>query len=185
MKDPYSAILEGQDESTFWNHKAGLKFIDDLKEDTLFLDLGCGIGRIARHVSPKVGWYYGVDYSGNMIERAKEENKGLPNVTLSVNNGEDLSLFGDDFFDYAFVCLVFQHVPISITLGYIKEVYRVLKEGGTFFCLSVPRAGKYATGLTEGQLMDAVEPYTIVEFNQTKPYYRLVLEKPQPGAKDL
>jgi len=185
LKDPYSAILEGQDESTFWNHTAGLKFVENLKKDSIFLDLGCGIGRLARHVSSDTIYYYGVDYSINMIERAREENKDYLNVTFLTNNGKDLSLFEDDFFDYVFVCLVFQHVPISITLGYIEEVFRVLKEGGTFFCLSVPRAGKYVTGLTEGQLMNAVEPYTIIEFGQTNSYYRLTLEKPQSDPKDL
>lgn len=185
LKDPYSAILAGQSEATFWNNAAGLGFLKNLKEGSIFLDLGCGIGRIARHVSSKVGWYYGVDYSNNMIERAKMENEGYSNVTFMTNNGEDLSLFEDEFFDYAFVCLVFQHVEIGVTLGYMKEVYRVLKEGGTFFCLSIPIAGKYATGLTEGQLMSVVEPYVIVKFNQTPAYYHLILEKPQSGPKDL
>lgn len=185
LKDPYSAILEGQNESTFWNNPAGLRFIQNLRKDSIFLDLGCGIGRIARHVSSKVAHYYGVDYSNNMIERAKEENKDYPNVTFMVNNGEDLSLFDDEFFDYVFVCLVFQHVPVTVTLGYIKEVFRVLKEGGTFFCFSVPRAEIYATRLTKGQLMSAVESYTITHFEQSKSYYQLVLVKPQSEPKGL
>lgn len=104
----------------------------DPRELTL-LEIGCGIGRMTRHLARIFGKVHGVDVSEEMIERGRARLADLDNVELSANDGATLSLFPDAVFDVAFSFIVFQHIPFKdVVLGYIRETHRVLKPGGTF-----------------------------------------------------
>ena len=46
-----------------------------LNKDKVVLDLGCGMGRWADTISSICGAYYGVDFSAEMIELAKQKNR--------------------------------------------------------------------------------------------------------------
>jgi len=122
LKDPYDAILYGCGEKEFWNKEVN---IEGLNKNIIFLDLGCGIGRVAKKVAPLVKEYYGIDFSTEMIKKAKEIFKDYKNVNFFTNNGIDLRNFKDNQFDVAYVCLVFQHMQKEITFNYIREVHRV------------------------------------------------------------
>jgi len=98
--------------------------------DAIVLDLGCGVGRIAKHLAPFVRELHGVDVSENMVRYAKENCRELGNVYIKVNNGKDLNLYSDGTFDFVYSFLVFQHLEKEDALTYITEVYRVLKNGG-------------------------------------------------------
>jgi ubiquinone/menaquinone biosynthesis C-methylase UbiE len=111
--------------------------------DAVVLDLGCGVGRVAKYLAPFVRELHGVDVSENMVRYAKENCRELGNVHIKVNNGKDLSLYSDGTFDFVYSFLVFQHLEKEDALTYITEVYRVLKNGGRallqfpnqFFCV--------------------------------------------------
>ncbi|MFH8087098.1 MAG: glycosyltransferase, partial [Candidatus Aenigmatarchaeota archaeon] len=75
------------------------------------LEIGCGAGRILKNMADYFGEVYGVDVSERMIELAKSYCKNKDNVFLYVNNGKDLSMFQNEFFDFIFSYLVFQHIP--------------------------------------------------------------------------
>ena len=97
------------------------------------LEVGCGAGRVTRALAGLFGEVYGVDVSGEMIERAREALRDRPNVHLYKNNGKDLSVLPDVQFDFAFSSIVFQHIPSKeIIEGYIREVNRVLRPGALF-----------------------------------------------------
>ena len=97
------------------------------------LEIGCGAGRVTFWMASVFGEVYGVDIAEDMIEKGKKYCKNLKNVHLSTNNGMDLSDFGNDFFDFVFSFIVFQHIPDkNIIINYIKEVERVLKHGSIF-----------------------------------------------------
>jgi SAM-dependent methyltransferase len=101
--------------------------------DARVLDLGCGIGRLIKPLAPRVAELHGVDVSGEMIERARTYLADIPNVTLSENNGSDLSGLKTGMFDVAYSYLMFQHIPDSdIVEMYLREVNRVLKPGAAF-----------------------------------------------------
>ncbi len=40
--------------------------------DTRVLDVGCGVGRLAKMLLPLCGFYYGVDFSQNMVNAARQ-----------------------------------------------------------------------------------------------------------------
>jgi ubiquinone/menaquinone biosynthesis C-methylase UbiE len=99
-------------------------------KDTVVLDLGCGVGRVAKHLAPFVRELHGVDVSENMIGYAKENCRRVQNVDFKVNNGKDLSLYPNEAFDFVYSLLMLQHLEKQDALAYVIEVYRILKEGG-------------------------------------------------------
>ena len=97
------------------------------------LEIGCGIGRILIPMSSIFKEVIGVDVSKKMIELSKQYVDKIPNCHTYENSGSDLSLFEEDYFDFCYSYIVFQHIPKKeIIENYIKEVSRVLKTGGIF-----------------------------------------------------
>lgn len=81
------------------------------------LDLGCGIGRLTTD--------YGVDISPKMLALARRG----PQYKLT--DGKHIP-YPNNFFDNVFSMALFQHILDSEKENYIKEVHRVLKNGGVF-----------------------------------------------------
>jgi len=101
--------------------------------DMRVLDLGCGIGRVTSALAGIFGEVYGVDISGEMIERARNALAGLTNVHLYRNNGKDLSVLGDIVFDFAFSTAVFHHIPSrEVIEDNIRDVGEHLRPGCLF-----------------------------------------------------
>lgn len=98
------------------------------------LEIGCGAGRITRALSDVFGQVHAVDVSGEMIRQARQALADRPNVVLYQNNGADLSVLPPDLqFDFAFSCIVFQHIPSrEVIESYVREVCRVLRPGALF-----------------------------------------------------
>jgi cyclopropane fatty-acyl-phospholipid synthase-like methyltransferase/glycosyltransferase involved in cell wall biosynthesis len=97
------------------------------------LEIGCGIGRMTRHLAGVFGEVHAVDVSGAMIAKAREKLADLPNVHLLETSGSDLAPFDDGFFDFAYSFIVFQHIPDKdVIVSYFREVHRTLKPGCLF-----------------------------------------------------
>jgi len=94
------------------------------------LEIGCGLGRAARHLCRHFDRVDGIDISVTMIERAKTH--GLPaNLHLTAGSGRDLEPYEDDAFDLVYAYLVFQHVGRWETIeSYLGEIARVLRPDG-------------------------------------------------------
>lgn len=98
------------------------------------LEIGCGIGRMTRGFARAFGEVHAIDVSGEMIRQAHEQLADVKNVHLLETNGSDLQLFKDNFFDFCFSYIVFQHIPDkTIIYNYIREASRVLKQDGVFY----------------------------------------------------
>jgi len=110
-------------------------YLDDFDSTKkVILDLGCGTGRFTELMSYDFRGVVGVDISGEMIEQGwkRLRLKGIENVDLIETDGYTLPL-ADDYFDYAFSYLVFQHFKTQeMVESNFREVYRVLKPGGIF-----------------------------------------------------
>jgi SAM-dependent methyltransferase len=97
------------------------------------LELGCGIGRMTRHLAGLFGEVHATDVSGEMIRRGRERLQDLPNVYLYETSGYDFAELPSNHFDLAFSAYVFQHVPSAeIIESNLRDVWRVLKPGGVF-----------------------------------------------------
>ena len=97
------------------------------------LQIGCGIGRLERAFAPLVREAHGIDVSPRMIDAARRRCADLPNVTLAVTDGRDLTAYADARFDLVhaidtFPYLVQAGMPLVAT--HVQEIARVLVPGG-------------------------------------------------------
>lgn len=101
--------------------------------DLRMLEIGCGVGRMTRMLARIFGHVTAIDISEEMISRARENLKGLQNVTLVLGDGCSLTSLESEQFDFAFSFIVFQHIPsYEVIQRYCKEVFRVLRPGSLF-----------------------------------------------------
>ena len=96
-----------------------------------FLEIGCGVGRLMRHLSQDCGEIHGVDVSGEMIRIGRDRLANIPHARFHVAGDSDLADFANDSFDLVYSFAVFQHIPGNdLIWRYIQEAFRVLKPGG-------------------------------------------------------
>ena len=107
------------------------------------LEIGCGAGRVTRALANFFGEVYAVDISPSMVQQARQALAAFPNAHVFCNNGRDLSVVRRNWWerlgigklelDFAFSCLVFQHIPSrEVIESYVREVHRLLKPGSLF-----------------------------------------------------
>lgn len=95
------------------------------------LDLGCGIGRMTRPIAERAERVTALDISTEMLRLAAERNSDLRNINWVLGDGTSLSGIADASLDACISYVVFHHIPDpAVTLGYVRELGRVLKNGG-------------------------------------------------------
>ena len=102
------------------------------------LDLGCGPGTITADIGRRVapGRVLGIDVSADVIEEARRDAGGGPNVEFSVGDLYALDI-DDDTFDVVHAHQVLQHLADPV--GALRQMKRVCKPGG----LVAARDGDY------------------------------------------
>jgi SAM-dependent methyltransferase len=99
--------------------------------DEVVLDIGCGLGRLTRALAGRSGAVVALDVSADMLAQARELNAHLSNVTWLQGDGLSLAPVESGSVDAIVSFVVFQHIPDpAITLGYVREMGRVLRPGG-------------------------------------------------------
>lgn len=99
--------------------------------DDEIVEIGCGVGRLTRVLAARGRSVRAVDVSERMLARAQELNPQLVNVEWHLGDGVSLAGIENNSADVCNSHVVFQHIPNpEITLGYIKEIGRVLRAGG-------------------------------------------------------
>jgi len=137
-----------------WWHETELKVLLpllQLTQDDTLLDAGCGTGRISIEAAPYVQDLYGVDFSPVSIKMLlkRSANIGLSNITAQVGDITQLT-FKSDTFDKAISVQVIEHIPsLELRLQALREILRVLKQGGRFI-FTVYRWGGMITQNKEG-----------------------------------
>lgn len=126
------------DEKAFWAGGVGaldqlLDVVDapGIEPDAVVVDIGCGLGRLTRPLAERAGRVIAIDVSSEMIERARRLNEHLDNVEWVHGDGATLQPVPDASVDVCVSHVVFRHIPDpAITLGYMREIGRVLRPGG-------------------------------------------------------
>lgn len=115
------------------------ELVDRLREWRLLgpeiavLDIGCGIGRIARALAPYVGRITGVDVSPAMVAEAERRSRDLANVDFSLCAGSDLAPFAGRRFGLIVAVDVFPYLVAAgpeIAARHIEDAAGLLDPGG-------------------------------------------------------
>ena len=101
---------------------------ENISKSSVGFDLGCGSGRWAKFVSPKVGKLFCIDPS-NAIEIAKKNLKKFKNCSF-IKSGVDQIPLEDNSMDFGYSLGVLHHVPD--TVDGLKKAVSKLKKGAPF-----------------------------------------------------
>jgi ubiquinone/menaquinone biosynthesis C-methylase UbiE len=101
-----------------------------LRRDSTVLEVGCGTGRVARHVAPLVGELICSDISRVMVREAKANLAEFSNVRCVKTNGYRLTDLSDAAFDVVYAHAVFFFFDLYPAIAMLDEARRVLREGG-------------------------------------------------------
>jgi len=94
------------------------------------VEIGCGAGRITKHLAEHFSTVHAVDVSEGMLAIARQ-NVTAPNCVFHLSDGVSLPI-EDGSATAAFSCDVFQHFNVpSVAKSYFQEIYRVLDHGGS------------------------------------------------------
>lgn len=99
---------------------------DLLPENAVGADIGCGSGRWAFLVAPRVGHLHCIDASVEALNVARQNLKDQSNIEFHVTSVDELP-FQDNSMDFAYSLGVLHHVPDTVAA--IKSVSRILKVG--------------------------------------------------------
>ena len=168
---PFELRVAPKDEALYV--ETGRLAIDDLtasglKPDHAFLDLGCGSGRVASHLTGFLtGDYLGIDIDKPRVDWCNDviaaAHSNFRFHWLDASNryykksgtalSENQLPAEDNSFDFCQMNSVFTHLDPTDSIHYLKEVARVLKPGGklwaTWFLLTdVARARMAQPGST-------------------------------------
>ena len=149
-----------------------------VRPDDTFLEIGCGVGRVGRVLSPFVKEWIGCDVSPNMLQHASYRLFGLHNTRLQEVSGYDLKPIPNASVDVVYTTVVFMHLEEWDRFNYMLEAMRVLKPGGRFYCDNVDLASP--TGWTvfeeSRKFHPSVRPSQISKCS-TKPEIETFLKK--------
>jgi ubiquinone/menaquinone biosynthesis C-methylase UbiE len=117
-----------------------------IKEGDTVLDVGCGTGRLAVHVSKIVGpsgYVVGIDPSPHRIRVAETKLDGLEhdNLRFSIGQGEDLLSLPSSAFDHVYYSSVFHWIENKAAA--LAEARRVLKPGGIVGMTTIDKSHPY------------------------------------------
>lgn len=97
------------------------------------LDFGTSLGRNVTNLLELGNFQeiYATDLSTKNIDKCT--NSFPSNCHFVLSDGQKMPYFEDNKFDFIISTLVFQHIPVrDLRNMWFKEIYRVLKPGGTF-----------------------------------------------------
>ena len=128
-----------------------------IKEGDTVLDLGSGAGNdcfIARAEAGETGKVIGIDFSPQMIEKARKNTtkRGYTNVEFIEGDIENMPL-SDNSVDVVVSNCVLNLLPEKDKI--FKEIYRVLKQGGHFCISDVVLNGVFPKEFTDNASMYA------------------------------
>ncbi len=101
----------------------------EIKKGSIICDVGTGTGVLVPYLVKKAGKkgkVFAIDYSPEMIKRAKEKWEKLP-VEFIVADIHKTN-FPDDYFDYVICNASYPHFERKKIA--LKEIFRILKKGG-------------------------------------------------------
>jgi SAM-dependent methyltransferase len=138
LGDP--ALLDAAtDEIVAWLRGVGL-----LEDRPRVLDLGCGIGRIAKALAPCASRVLGLDASPGMIDAARARCQGTPGLGFALTSGHGLEGLEAAGFDLVLAVDVFPYLlqaGRALADRHVRDAGRLLRLGGSLVILNFSYRG--------------------------------------------
>jgi SAM-dependent methyltransferase len=152
-EDPFWAVLTDPskrggrwDASEFF--ETGRREVDDLMtylgelgvpaNRARALDFGSGVGRLTRALARHFDRVIGVDIAESMVAEASRLASDYPNCEFVCNRRSDLAFLASRSIDLIYSDITLQHIGAPLSLSYIRELLRVMRDDGvTVFHLPV------------------------------------------------
>ncbi len=139
-RDFFVASHRGWDDPETWKAQAEFDaaiVLHELDPERLrgfdVLEVGCGVGRLALVVAPRVRSYTGFDLAPRMVEEARVRCSRLEHARFFVGDGLSVpSPAADRPYALAFALAVFIHCPREVIRSMIASVHEILSPGGEF-----------------------------------------------------
>jgi SAM-dependent methyltransferase len=112
------------------------------RPDQRVLEVGCGRGYTCWKLAPRVREIVGTDVSAPALAEAREllSSHGITNARILAGDGEELTAqFGTEAFDLVLSIEVYEHLHRDDGLAHLREVYSVLKPGGSYVIVTPNR----------------------------------------------
>jgi ubiquinone/menaquinone biosynthesis C-methylase UbiE len=94
------------------------------------MDLGCGIGRVARYIAPACRTLWAVDASEVMLGHARRRLADAGNVRFARSEGTSVPALPDDSVDLAYSLLTLQHLEREDAFALLRDLRRIVRPGG-------------------------------------------------------
>ncbi len=148
------------------------------------LDLACGTGKWSPYWLqnlPESGRLIALDYSPAMLAetraRLEETDENYQAKTLLVRGDAYALPFADSSFNLVFTGFWLSHVPSDRLYGFLSEIKRVLKPGGSLLAFdSALRPGVPASEVARRQLRDG-SSYEVLKINYSPDQLEAILKK--------
>ena len=137
-RDYYVASHGGWSEGATWNRHAEFDVIAltwGVDEDWLrgqhVLEIGCGVGRLAPVLAPRVRSYTGFDIAPGMVAEARARASGDPGVRFFEADGTTVPAGARDrSYGFVFSHAVLIHCPLAVIEALLQSCGGVLARGG-------------------------------------------------------
>lgn len=104
-----------------------------IASDDVVLEIGCGVGRVGKHLARHCRRWIGADVSPNMLRFAAENLSGLENAEFVELSGYELGPIASEAVDVVYCTVVFPHLSQWDRYSYVEEAFRVLRPGGKLY----------------------------------------------------
>jgi spore maturation protein CgeB len=103
----------------------------EVADQSTFLEIGCGVGRLLKAALPRFSKVIGFDVSDKAINKAKDLLPVGANLELRCSDGISLNPIADKSIDTIISYAALTSIPTDIMAGYFAEMNRTLKDSGT------------------------------------------------------
>ncbi len=148
------------------------------------LDLGAGLGLMARRLAATADEVVGIDFSANAVKHAREANRDLPHVSFRQGDVMALPEELDGGFDLLMIADVLYYLPPPITDDTLKQVAlrmaRLMRPGGICLLANHYFSGADADSRISKRIHEAFSwsPSWQVQAQHRRPFYlATVLER--------
>jgi len=125
--DQSEGTFSGQGREEFFNRYFAVFPWSELPADSIGADVGCGSGRWAAMVAPRVGKLYAIDPSPDALAVARKNLATFSNVAVVEASANTMPI-DDASLDFAYSLGVLHHVPDSVAA--LCAIAAKLKRGG-------------------------------------------------------